>query len=155
MRTGNVVLVAVAFVFASSDVLVGQAAVDEEKAEAIREYLAIVETADQIITGMETELEAQGDVDPNLPAGFYDRFLEVARDSVGSFLEMLVPVYDELATLEEIEAMTELMKSPAGKRALEIETAAATRMMALAEQWGMLLAGQVLMDMAREGAASP
>lgn len=154
MTARNAVLVAMAFVFASSNTLMSQAAVDEEKAAAIREYLAIVETADQIITGMETELEAQGE-DPNLPAGFYDRFLEVARDSVGSFLEMLVPVYDELATLEEIEAMIELMKSPAGKRALEIETGAATQMMPLAEQWGMLLAGQVLMDMAREGATIP
>lgn len=121
------------------------------KTVAIHEMLEVTGVAEQMILGMELAMEGEKASNPELPTVFFDRFMQAAKDNIGDFLDMLVPVYDSLATLEDIEAMTEYFRTPAGRRSLEIQEEAALQMVALSEQWGMILAGEVMVELAKEG----
>jgi uncharacterized protein len=118
------------------------------KAEAIRQLLSIQRTDQLILAGVEQAMEAEP-ADPNLPDGFMEAFVARMRRDIGEFVDRLVPLYDSLYTLDEVIGLTGFYRSPLGQRLLDTQLGLMQSTMQLAQQWGMELAGQVLIELSR------
>lgn len=118
------------------------------KAEAIRQLLSTQRTDQLILAGVGQAIEAEP-ADPNLPHGFMDAFIARTRRDIGVFVDRLVPLYDSLYTVDEVLGLTAFYRSPLGQRLLDTQLVLMQSTMQLAQQWGMELAGQVLIELSQ------
>lgn len=132
-----------------------QAAVgDSLKHSAIRRLLTLQQTDSLMLAGMDQGLSEQP-ADPNLPAGFMDSLRLRARREIGQFVERLVPLYDSLYTANEINDLVAFYRTKLGQRVIETQLRLTQAITALARQWGMELAGKVLVDLSRHPLKRP
>ena len=123
---------------------------DSAHAAAIRELLDAQRTGDLMVMGMEMSFEQQrANPDPNLPAGFMDSVLAYARRDIPDFIERLVPIYAEEFTRQEALDLAAFYRSPLGQRMIAAQPAIQRALGQEAEQWGIELAGRVLVDLSR------
>ncbi len=64
---------------------------------------------------------------------------------------MLVPAYDRVFTLEEIEQQIAFYQSPLGRRIAETGPALASAITETSRRWGMMLGAEVMLDLAKQG----
>jgi hypothetical protein len=128
---------------------------DSSKQVAIRRLLELQRTDSQMLSGIALAMPADAPVDPNLPAGFRDAFLSMVRRDIGQFIERLVPVYDSLYTAADVSALIQFYQTPIGRKYLDTQPALAASLSALARQWGMEMAGKVIVEMSRRPPGRP
>lgn len=126
-----------------------QTAGDSVKHSAIRQLLAVQRTDSLVLEGVEQAFASDSE-DPNLPAGYMDSLRVRIRRDISVFLERLAPVYDSLYTLDEIRQLTAFYRSPVGQRYLATQGTLTEAIGEVARQWGMELAGQLLVEMSRQ-----
>jgi uncharacterized protein len=126
-----------------------QVSADSAKRVAIRQLLRIQQTDSQMLAGMDLALSNETP-DPSLPAGFMDSVRVRARRNIGRFVERLVPVYDSLYTTDEVAQLIRLFQSPIGQRLIATQSALAQATMEIGRQWGMELAGEVIIELSRQ-----
>lgn len=82
---------------------------------------------------------------PDLPPVAFEIIREetmiVVREEMerGSFQSMIVPIYAQFFTLEEIEEMLVFYRSPVGKKSVEVMPSLTQQSMQAGERWGMLV----------------
>lgn len=123
---------------------------DSAKRIAIRQVLTAQRTDSTILAGIEVALRNQGTPDPNLPSGFMDAFIARARADIGNVIERLVPVYDSLFTGDEISQMLVFYQTPLGQRMVATQVPLMQAVEQIGGQWGLELAGQVLLDFSKQ-----
>ena len=124
---------------------------DTAKLASIRALLAAQHTDSLMLMGVEQAFANQKP-DPNLPAGFLDSVRVRIRRDIGVFVERLVPIYDSFYTAGEINALMQFYRTPTGQKLLATQGQLAQATAQLGQRWGMEVAAQVLMDMARQPA---
>jgi hypothetical protein len=130
--------------------LVTDQPIDPAKEAAIRTLLEVSHTGEIMVTTLQSALQ---DVppDPDLPDGFNDAVRNKAQEKIGEFLDMMVPIYDQLYTLQQINDQIAFYRTPSGQAVVEKATEMTQLTMEAGEQWGMLLAGEVIVDLVRKG----
>jgi hypothetical protein len=123
--------------------------VDPAKAEAIRTLLELTNTAQLMLMGFE-EAAASQPVPPDLPEGFWEEFKAKVRAEAPRFLDMLVPVYDQYFSLEDVQGLIAFYRTPLGERFITVQPDLTKEMMRLGERWGMMLVGEVFMEFAKK-----
>jgi len=82
--------------------------------------------------------------DPNLPDRAYaileEELVKVFSANIGSFIEVIVPVYDKHFTHEEILGLIAFYESDLGKKAIEVLPQVMNESMLAGQQWGRELA---------------
>jgi hypothetical protein len=126
----------------------GQNVSDSAKRSGIRRLLAVQRTDSLILEGLDKGFAAQPD-SPDLPPGFMDSLRVRLRREIAQFVERLVPVYDSLYTTAEIDQLLTFYQSRLGQRFLQTQPRLAEALMSLGQQWGMEMAGRVMVDLSR------
>jgi len=126
-----------------------QHAVDPEKAEAIRTFLELSRVTELFLLGFEEAMAVQPQ-DPDIPAGFLEQFQVKVREKLPQFIDMLVPLYDRHLTLEELNGLIEFLRTPLGQRYVSLQMELSDETAQLGERWGMMLAAEVIMDLAKQ-----
>ena len=151
----GLVLLAAAFLLAprllSAQVDSGVAAIDPEKAAAVRTLLQVRQVSTGFIAGLEAGLEAQQAANPEIPEVFLDEFLKRARADAGDFVERLVPIFARLYSLDEVEQLTEFYQTPIGMRLVETQAELALEIARVGEEWAAVLTMEVMLDLAKRG----
>jgi uncharacterized protein len=131
----------------------GQAApsADSVKRVGIRRMLELQNTDSLILVGIEQGMAQQTPSDPDIPPAFAQEFSNRLRRDIGVFVDRLVPIYDSLYTAEDVRQLVTFYESPLGQRLLATQPRIAEAMMPVAEQWGVEVAAQVMLEMARSG----
>lgn len=127
---------------------------DSVKRTEIRRLLVIQRTDSVLLVGL-AQAMALEKPDPNLPPAFMQEFAARARRDIGEFLERVVPVYDSLYTLDDVRQLIAFYETPLGQRVLETQPRLMEALAALGQQWGIEIAAQVLLDLARRGEIKP
>lgn len=129
--------------------------VDPKKEQAIRKLLEVTHTAQGIITGMEANLDAQKKAQPSIPDIFWEELIKRAKSDVGEFLTMMVGIYDQHYTQEQLDQMLAFFETPLGRMMADKAPVVALATMGAAERWGMKLGMQVMMELVEKGAITP
>ncbi|UCC73153.1 MAG: DUF2059 domain-containing protein [Gemmatimonadota bacterium] len=127
------------------------AAVEPEKAAAIRQLLTLTQASELMVTSIETSLPAQKAANPEIPEEFWDEFERRLQVDLGRFIELLIPLYDKYLTLDEIRQLIEFYQSPLGQRLVEVQPQLAAESMLAGQQWGAQLGSEVAADLAKQG----
>jgi hypothetical protein len=123
--------------------------IDPEKEAAILTLFKVTRTGETMLSTFEAAMQEEP-VDEDLPEGFNEALVVKAREDVGEFLGMLVPLYDELYTLQQIEDQIAFYRTPTGQAVVAAQGELMERIMAVGEQWGMILAGEVIVKLAKQ-----
>jgi hypothetical protein len=126
-----------------------QHSVDPEKAQAIRTFLELTRVGDLCLLGLEQAMTAQPDV-AGMPEGFLEQFQAKAREKMPELIDMLVPVYDEHLTLDELEGLIEFLRTPLGQRYVDVQMELVGESAELGERWAMMVVGEVFTDLAKK-----
>lgn len=124
---------------------------DPAKAALVVQVLQVTQVAEQALTVMERSLDAQRNVNPEIPAVFWDRFIAKARENKDQLLEILVPIYAQLFTTEDLQGLLTFYKSPLGQRLLAAQPQLTQAAMDAGESWGAELGKQVVDELQAEG----
>lgn len=132
---------------------VGQAApsADSVKRVGIRRMLELENMDSLILVGIQQGMDEESSSDPEFPPAFTQGVGDRMRRDIGELVERLVPIYDSLYTADEVRQLVAFYESPLGRRLVETQPRIAEAMMPIAEQWGMEVAAQVMLEMARSG----
>ena len=125
-----------------------QSASDSAKRAGIRRLLAVQRTDSFMLAGVDKSFAAQP-ASPDLPPGFMDSLRVRIRREIGQFVERLVPIYDSLYTAAEIDQLLAFYQSSLGQRMLQTQPHLTEALMSLGQQWGMEMAGRVMVDLSR------
>jgi hypothetical protein len=129
--------------------------VDPEKEKAIRKLIALTHAERTMLEGMKVGLDAQKKAQPNIPDVFWEEFIKQATSNIGEFVTILVGVHDRHYTKEQIDQMIAFFETPLGRVMAEKQPAVALETVGAAEQWGMKMGMQVMMDLTEKGLITP
>ncbi|MEM8883122.1 MAG: DUF2059 domain-containing protein [Planctomycetota bacterium] len=106
-----------------------------------RELLKATGAADLAVQMMR-EMSAQFKMVPNLPEGFTEKFLELAKPE--DFVAMVVPIYVEHLREEDMKSAIAYFQSPAGRRWVEAQPAIMRDSSVAGQAWGRKLAEKTM-----------
>jgi hypothetical protein len=113
-----------------------------EKEALARELLAVSGAGDLGVQMMEQMVGALRPAAPDMPEEFWDRvFSEVDADEL---VELVVPIYIEHLTVEEMQAAIDFYETPEGQSLIEKMPVISQESFAVGQQWGMELAQRVM-----------
>ena len=124
---------------------------DQTEAALAREVLVLTQAADQAVSVMERAIEGQRGANPAIPAVFWDRFLKKATERKNELIELLVPVYVDTFSADDLRGLIAFYRSPVGKRLLESQPNLVQASMEAGEMWGAELGKQVAEELEAEG----
>jgi len=76
-----------------------------------------------------------------------EELVTVFSNNIGSFIDMIVPVYDKYFTHEEIKGMIAFYETDLGKKAIEVIPQVMDESMLAGQQWGRELAPTLLANL--------
>lgn len=120
------------------------AAQDDEttrKEELARELMEVTRAGDMGRQVMEHMIGQFRTSSPDVPDAFWDRFL--ASTDAGKLEEMVVPIYVEHLTAEEMEAAVEFYRTPAGQALIEKMPVIMQESMQKGQEFGMEVAQEI------------
>lgn len=120
------------------------AASDAEKAALARELLEVTGSGELGVQVMEQMSEALRPMAPTLPDEFWDRaFADVDADEL---VELVVPIYIEHLTVEEMQAALDFYRTPEGRSLIEKMPVITQESFAAGQQWGIEIAQRVMKE---------
>jgi hypothetical protein len=119
------------------------------KERDIRKFLKITGSAELAEQTMRQMVDLYRRQMPQVPAKFWDDFLAEAKGA--DLLDLLVPVYDQNLSHDDIKALIAFHESPAGKRYTAALPKITAESQAAGEKWGMALGQRVLKKLQEEG----
>lgn len=120
---------------------------DSTKTVLARQILEVMGSADQAILAMERTIAVQRQTTPDVPDRFWDRFLELARERKAELVDLLVPVYTEAFTAQDLQGLLVFYRSPIGRRYIQASPQLIQASMQVGERWGITLGQQVAQEM--------
>lgn len=126
--------------------------VSPEKRAAIEKLLELTgalklgqQMSSMVVTQMTGALRAAR---PDLPAKALDLLPEVVNgviaENVGSFKEVVVHIYDQHFSLEEVQGLNEFYASELGRKVIQALPAVLQESMTAGQQWGESIAPQIV-----------
>ena len=142
-RRGKVAAISVAILLCALGAapLVAQET-DEAKEERVRELLQLTGAGEMGVQVMRQMIAAFKAGSPDVPEEFWDGFM--AEINPDELVELVVPIYLEHLTLEEISAAIEFYQTPAGQSLLKKMPIIMQDSMAAGQQWGAELGQSVV-----------
>jgi uncharacterized protein len=129
--------------------------VDAQKTAVIGQLLDATHAADQVLNVMEAGLPAMRQATSDVPAIFWDRFVDQARARRHELLAALVPLYARTFELSELEALVQFYRSPLGQRLIDVQPALARDSMQVGQSWGARIGAEVGRQLEKEGVRLP
>ncbi len=129
---------------------------DEISAETVakvEELLSITDSEELNIQVIESIVDQFRQINIDVPDGWWDRFLE--KVDYEELNRLVIPIYAQHFTIEELDAIIAFYKTPAGQSVLEKMPLVLQDSMLIGQHWGMDIAQQILDDLAAEGYAVP
>ncbi|MGH7521847.1 MAG: DUF2059 domain-containing protein [Gemmatimonadales bacterium] len=119
--------------------------VDPATAAAAQRLLTVTGAVKLALNGMETMINQQRGLNPQVPGAFWDAFLAHARRDTTQLLDLLVPIYATHLTRDEIEQLIRFYESPIGKRLTAVQPKITQESMAAGQTWGEAM-GRIVGD---------
>lgn len=114
------------------------AAAKEAKVRELLEATGAAQMGKQAMEQMKQAFEAM----PNLPDGFLDKFLEMAKPE--EIVEMIVPIYMKHVDSADLDSLLAFFRTPAGKRWIQAQSPIMKESMEVGQKWGQELAMKVM-----------
>jgi uncharacterized protein len=129
--------------------------VDPAKAALIRRLLDVTKTAAVAVSAMEAQMPAQRAAMPQVPPEFWDEFAIRARKEMPRLVELMVPIYDQHFSTEQLRALLAFYESPLGRHFISVQPAVTTQSIQAGQQWGAQLGAEIAADLQRRGIRVP
>jgi hypothetical protein len=129
--------------------------VDPAKEQSIRKLIELTHATQMMLDGMKVGLDAQKKAQPEIPDVFWDEFITHVTKNMDEFVTILVGVHDHHYTKDQIDQMVAFFQTPLGRMMSEKQAAVSLETVAAAEQWGMKMGMQVMMDLTEKGVLKP
>jgi hypothetical protein len=146
-------LAAAALVASGSVARAAEQAAAPAPEELARKLLELTSGADLGKQAMTQVLDALRGVHPDVPDAFWDEF-EASVDPE-ELEELVVPIYVDNLSVEEMNAAIEFYSSPLGRSLVQKLPAIMSESMAVGQQWGARLAEEVVERLANRPPARP
>ncbi|MEM8506098.1 MAG: DUF2059 domain-containing protein [Cyanobacteria bacterium P01_D01_bin.1] len=127
--------------------------ISAETVAKVEELLSITDTEALNLQVMESMVDQFRQVITDVPDDWWDRFLD--KIDYAELNRLVIPIYAQHFTIEELDAIIAFYKTPAGQTVLEKMPSVLQDSMLVGQQWGMEIARQVLDDLEAEGYAVP
>jgi hypothetical protein len=127
------------------------APLDSTKATLIRQLLEMSRAGSQILLGMQTTLETQRQASPEVPAIFWDTFMERAKASLPELIELLVPIYHRAFSTDQVRQLIAFYQSPIGQSLLAAQPTITREAMLAGQQWGTKIGTDVANELKNKG----
>lgn len=148
MRRSIFVLLLTALLGAGAAPSVAQ---EPSREEALaRELLEVTGAGEMWLQVAEQMVQGFAASNPEVPQEFWDAF--VAEVDAGELDELVVPIYVEHLTAEEMEAALDFYRTEVGQSLLRKMPAVMSESMRAGEQWGMEVAQRVMEKLEARGA---
>ena len=135
--------------------LCAQDSVDSTKVAVIRELLELTKSAELMLQTMEAAIPAQRLANPRIPNIFWEEFAAGARRQMPRFVERVVPIYDAHFSLEDLQQLLALYRTPFGQRLLAKLPIIMQESMQAGQEWGMELGAEIGISLAERGIVMP
>ena len=122
---------------------------DSSKVAAIRPLLERTRVAEVILEAMEAAVPAQRAANPEIPDVFWEEFTRRARGDVQTLVDSIVPSYERLFTLEEVEQLLAFYATPIGTRLIEAQPTLTREGAEMGQRWGARLGGEVALELGK------
>jgi hypothetical protein len=117
--------------------------VDSATAAVVRRLLATTGATKLMLSTMEQMIAAQRQVNPQIPAGFWDAFMARARRDTTQLIDMLVPIYAAHLTRSEIEELLRFYLSPVGQRLTAAQPDILRESTQAGQRWGAVIGREI------------
>lgn len=147
------VLVTVLVLGVGSTATTSISAQKKSRDEQIRELLELTGSGELGVQMMEGMIGPMREAVPDVPAEWWDRFLEKA--DAESINDLVVPIYDKHLTDEELDKMLEFYRSPVGRSIVKKMPAILQESMAVGQAWGVGIMEEILEELKQAGYELP
>lgn len=132
-----------------------QDSVDSTKVAVIRELLEFTKAGELMLQTMEAAIPAQRLANPRVPDIFWEEFAAGARRELPGFIERVVAIYDAHFSLEDLQQMLALYRTPFGQRLLAKLPIIVQESMQAGGEWGMELGAEIERSLVERGIVIP
>jgi len=127
--------------------------ISPETVAKVEELLSITDSEELNIQVIESIVDQFRQINIDVPDDWWDRFLE--KIDYEELDRLVIPIYAQHFTIEELDAIIAFYKTPAGQSVLEKMPLVLQDSMLIGQHWGTEIAQQILDDLAAEGYAIP
>ena len=132
-----------------------RAPVDPATNATIRRLLDLTGAAQLALRGMESMISAQRAASPEVPAVFWDAFLDRARRDISHLIDEMVPIYAAHFTLAQLTELVRFYESPLGRHLAEVQPLVAQESIQAGQRWGGAIGRVVAESLSRAGVKLP
>jgi len=134
-------------VILSSSPAAAQEPPSDESIAAAREIVLLLKVDSLMITTMETSVDGQRGVLPDVPAAFWDRLLERARADLPMLTDSVSVIYARHVSLPDLQALLAFYQSPTGARIVAALPTIQTMARDMGARWGERIGTEVANEM--------
>ena len=149
MKTAIVRLTLVIMLLAPCGSALGRSAPSAEKQEDIRRLMEVMGAGQMGLQMMNQMLGPMKEMMPEVPEEIWTRF--IAKVDPGELTELIVPIYAEYFTHDEIKGLLAFYRTPLGKKVIATMPAIMQESMVAGQKWGEQLAQEVVDELKAEG----
>jgi hypothetical protein len=125
--------------------------VDPAKVKSIRQLLELTHVAALLAQNMDVSMQNQRQVNPQIPAAFWDSFTKKAHERISELIDSIVPIYARHFSQAEVDQLVSFYATPLGQRLLIEQPAIMGESTDMGRKWGMVLGREVGDSLARAG----
>lgn len=125
------------------------------KVTLIRRVLELTKAGELAMTSIRAAVSAQRASNPQVPAEFWDELTRRANQEAPKFVDALVPIYDSLFSVVQLQGLVRFYQSPLGQHIVEVQPTIAAQSIRAGQRWGSQLGSQIAQDLARRGVQVP
>jgi uncharacterized protein len=132
-----------------------RAPVDPATTATIRRLLDLTGAAQLALRGMEAMIPAQREASPQVPAVFWDAFLERARREISHLVDEMVPIYAAHFTPAQLTELVRFYESPLGRHVAEVQPLVTQESIQAGQRWGGAIGRAVAESLSEAGVKFP
>ena len=129
--------------------------VDSATTATIRRLLDLIGAAPLALRSMESMIPAQRAASPQVPAVFWDAFLDRARRNISHLVDEMVPIYAAHFTPAQLSELVRFYESPLGRHLAEVQPLVAQESIQAGQRWGGAIGRVVAESLSRAGVKLP
>jgi hypothetical protein len=105
--------------------------------------------ADQMMDMMIAQMKELVVLNKALPDAYWDKFKKKA--DANELMQLCIPVYEKHYTHDEIKQLISFYQSPLGQKLIKITPQVMAETMAIGQQWGAKIGGQIAGELINDG----
>jgi uncharacterized protein len=127
--------------------------VDSAKVVAIRRLLDVMGARASMAAVMQTRMDMLKRQMPDVPAEFWTQLMAEAKGE--ELINLVIPIYDQHYSIEEIKALTTFFESPTGRKFVAEQPAMLRESMAVGAAWGREAGARIMKKLEDAGYKPP